>query len=84
MFYIIMIILFIDTIMLAIFALKCNPNSFYLIPMYAVPLIAYAALIRIYVKTKSGKREKLQEDLKRLREENIRLKEMLSDKERKD
>jgi len=81
MFIIIILILAVDTIMLCIFAVKCNPadqNS--LIPMYALQVIGYAALYRIYLKMKGGRREKLADTLQKLREENAALKEKLGEK----
>jgi len=66
--------------MLGIFAVQCNRSAAeYLIPMYLLQLIGYAALYRIYLKTKGGKREKLEDKLKRLREENIALKKSIGE-----
>ena len=79
MFIIIILILVIDTVMLGIFACKCNPAAqVYLIPMYALQIVGYAALYRIYVKMKLGKREKMQDKIARLREENEKLREQIA------
>ncbi|GEM_PF-6149290 len=79
MFIIIILILLVDTIMLGIFACKCNPGAqVYLIPMYALQVVGYAALYRIYLKTKGGKREKMQDTIARLREENEKLRERIA------
>ncbi len=78
MFTIIILILVVDTIMLGIHAVNCNRSAAeYLIPLYCLQLVGYAALYRIYLKMKGGKREKLQDTLERLKEENIKLKEKL-------
>ncbi|MCD6418008.1 hypothetical protein J7M00_04415 [bacterium] len=80
MFIIIILILVVDSVMLGIFAVQCNRSAAeYLIPMYLLQLIGYAALYRIYLKTKGGKREKLEDKLKRLREENIALKKSIGE-----
>ena len=80
MFIIIILILVVDSVMLGIFAVQCNRSAAeYLIPMYLLQLIGYAALYRIYLKTKGGKREKLEDMLKRLREENIALKKSIGE-----
>ncbi len=75
MFAIIILILVIDSIMLGIFAVDCNRGAAeYLIPLYLLQIVGYAALYRIYLKMKGGKREKLEDKVKRLREENAALK----------
>ena len=80
MFIIIILILVVDSVMLGIFAVQCNRSAAeYLIPMYLLQLIGYAALYRIYLKMKGGKREKLEDKLKRLREENIALKKSIGE-----
>ena len=53
MFIIIILILVVDSVMLGIFAVQCNRSAAeYLIPMYLLQLIGYAALYRIYLKMK--------------------------------
>jgi len=47
-------------------------------------IIGYAALYRIYLKMKSGKREKLQDVVKKLREENEELKSTIQQKNAED
>ena len=85
MFIIVLLILFVDTIMLGYFAIECNPSgTTYLIPMYLLQIIGYAALYRIYLKMKSGKREKLQDVVKKLREENEELKSTIQQKNAED
>jgi len=75
MFLLIILLLVVDTIMLGVFAVKCNPSNWdYLVPMYAVQIVGYGALYRIYIKMNSGKKEKLEDKLTRLREENETLK----------
>ena len=85
MFIIIILILAVDTIMLGAFAAQCADFQkevlSYLLPMYALQLVGYAALYRIFRKMQSGKREKLSDRLTRLREENASLKEMLDKKQ---
>ncbi|RKZ27343.1 hypothetical protein DRQ29_03710 [bacterium] len=84
MFIIILLILLVDTIMLGYFACDCGDWQreilVYLIPMYLLQIIGYAALYRIYLKMKSGKREKLQDVVKKLREENEELKSAIQQK----
>jgi len=61
--------------MLGIFAVDCNRGAAeYLIPLYVLQVVGYAALYWIYLKMKGGKREKLEDTLQRLREENAALK----------
>lgn len=80
MFIIIILILLVDTVMLGIFAVDCNRSAAeYLIPMYGLQIIGYAALYRIYLKMRSGKREKLEDKLEQLRRENIELREKLGE-----
>jgi hypothetical protein len=75
MFSIILAILLVDTIFLCIFAIKCNPSMIeYLVPMYLLLVIGYGMLYSISRKMQGGKREKLQDKLIRLREENEQLK----------
>ncbi len=82
MFLIIILILFVDTVMLCAFAIHCNRTAWdYLIPMYALQVVGYAALYRIYIKTKLGKKEKLRDKLERLRAENVELKRRLGEAE---
>ncbi len=81
MFIIIILILAIDTVMLGIWACRCNPGAqVYLIPMYALQIVGYAALYRIYLKMKGGRREKMQDQIARLRQENEQLKQKIAEK----
>jgi len=67
--------------MLGYFAIECNPTGTnYLVLMYLLQVIGYAALYRIYLKMSSGKREKLQDIVSRLREENEKLKSSIQQK----
>ncbi len=83
MFTIIILILLVDTVMLGIFAAQCADYQteimVYLVPMYGLLVLGYAALYRIYLKMQGGKREKLADKVQRLRDENIKLKESLGE-----
>ncbi len=81
MFVIIILILIVDSVMLGIHAVDCNRGAAeYLIPLYLLQIVGYAVLYRIYLKMKGGQREKLEDKVKRLRNENIALKQSVEEK----
>lgn len=84
MFPLILIMLSVDTVLLAYYAGQCADwqweNLRFLMPMYLVQLVAYAALYYIYMKMRGGKREKLSSKLEQLRKENEELKRLYQEK----